>query len=180
MFRSIGRFWCRIHGAEVSSDALVHGLPRISRKSGARIILESKCTLNAAPWSNALNDGRLTVLSAADGATIHFKKNSGISSSRLIACRGITIGEGTLIGAGCLICDSDMHGLPLSGGYPIKAAAIHIGDNVFIGANCIILKGVTIGDGAVIGAHSLVNRNIPPNSMAAGNPAVVVRPHYTR
>lgn len=175
LIRSFGRFWCRLHGAEVDSTALIHGLPRISRKSGARIILESGSTLNAAPWSNALNDGRLTVLAAGPGATIHLKKNSGVSSSRIVAFRGITIGEGTLIGAGCLICDSDMHGVPLGSDHPVKTAPIRIGDHVFIGANCTILKGVTIGDGAVIGASSIVRNDIPPGVFAAGNPARVVR-----
>lgn len=98
-----------------------------------------------------------------------------MSSSRLIAYRGITVGEATLIGAGCLICDSDMHELPLGSTHPVNTAPIHIGDHVFIGANCTILKGVTIGDGAVIGAHSLVNGNIPPGALAAGTPATVKR-----
>lgn len=177
LIRSFGRFWCRLHGAEVDASALIHGLPHISRKSGANIILESHATLNAALWSNPLNDGRRTVLSAGPKAVIHFKKNSGVSSSRIVAFRGISIGEGTLIGAGCLICDSDMHEVPLGSDHPVKAAPIHIGDHVFIGANCTILKGVTIGDGAVIGANSLVNRDIPPHSLAAGNPATIIRPN---
>ena len=82
--------------------------------------------------------------------------------------------EGSLIGAGCLIFDSDMHGLPLGSDCPVKAAAIHIGERVFVGANCTILKGVRIGDGAVIGAHSLVARDIPPHTWVAGNPATAM------
>lgn len=175
LIRSLGRLWSRFHGAEVDSSALVHGFPRVSCKAGAHIILESRATLNAALWSNPLNDGRRTVLYAGPGALIHLKKESGISSSRIIAFREITIGEGSLIGAGCLICDSDMHEVPLSGNHPIKVAPIHIGDHVFIGANCTILKGVTIGDGAVIGASSVVRQDIPSGVIAAGNPAQVIR-----
>lgn len=175
LIRSFGRFWCRIHGAEVPPSALVHGLPRISRKAGARILIEEGATLNCAMWSNPLNDGRRTVLHAGPGATIHFKKQSGASSSRIVAFGGITIGKGSLIGAGCLLCDSDMHGFPLGQKHPPAVAPIHVGDGVFIGTNCTILKGVTIGDGAVIGAHSLVNRDIPPGVLAAGNPAKVIR-----
>jgi acetyltransferase-like isoleucine patch superfamily enzyme len=175
LIRFLGRLWCRLHGAEVNRSALIHGLPRISRKSGARVILESGCTLNAAPWSNPLNDGRLTVLFAGPGALIHFKKNSGASSSRIIAFKEIRIGEGSLIGSGCLICDSDMHEVPLGSGHPVKASPIQIGSQVFIGANCTILKGVTIGDGAVIGARSVVCHDIPAGSLAAGNPAKILR-----
>lgn len=77
LIRWFGRVWCRTHGAEVSGTALIHGLPRISRKAGARIMLGDHVTLNAAPWSNPLNDGRLTVLFAGPGATIHLKKTQG-------------------------------------------------------------------------------------------------------
>jgi acetyltransferase-like isoleucine patch superfamily enzyme len=50
-----------------------------------------------------------------------------------------------------------------------------IGDRVMIGANTTILPGVTIGDGAVVGAGSLVNRDIPPGAFAAGNPVRIIR-----
>ena len=175
LVRCIGRCWCRLHGAEVHASALIHGLPRVSRKPGARIILEDGSTLNTAPWSNPLNDGRLTVLAAGPGAIIHLHRNAGVSSSRLIAYQEISIGEGSLVGAGCLLCDSDMHEIPLASAHPIQVAPIHIGARVFIGANCTILKGVTIGDGAVIGASSVVRRDIPPGVLAAGNPAAVIR-----
>lgn len=138
-------------------------------------MLESGVTLNATSWSNPLNDGRRTVLFAGPGGFIRFAKNSGASTSRIIAYTEILIGEESLIGAGCLICDSDMHEVPLGCGRPTAVAPIHIGNRVFIGANCTILKGVTIGDGAVIGAGSVVTRNIPAGAMAAGNPATVRR-----
>lgn len=51
---------------------------------------------------------------------------------------------------------------------------VTIGDNVFLGVNTVILKGVTIGSNVIIGAGSLVNRDIPPNCVAAGNPARVL------
>lgn len=52
---------------------------------------------------------------------------------------------------------------------------IVIGDDVWIAANCTIGKGVTIGDGSIIAANSFVNKDIPPNSVAGGVPAVVFR-----
>jgi acetyltransferase-like isoleucine patch superfamily enzyme len=50
-----------------------------------------------------------------------------------------------------------------------------IGNNVWIAAHCFIVPGVTIGDHAVIGADSVVPKDIPPWSMAVGNPAKVIR-----
>ena len=56
-----------------------------------------------------------------------------------------------------------------------KCAPVVIGDDVFVGAKCIILKGVTIGKGAIIGAGSVVTKNIPARQIWAGNPAKFIR-----
>lgn len=55
------------------------------------------------------------------------------------------------------------------------ALPITVGDNVWFGAQCIVLPGVTIGNNTVIGAGSVVTRNIPDNVVAAGNPCRVIR-----
>ena len=55
-----------------------------------------------------------------------------------------------------------------------STGSVKIGDNVFIGFNSTILKGVTIGNNVIIGANTLVNHDIPDNSVAVGNPAKVV------
>lgn len=52
---------------------------------------------------------------------------------------------------------------------------IHIGQNVWIGSNAAILPGVSIGDNTVIGAGSVVTRDIPTNVVAVGNPCRVLR-----
>lgn len=55
-----------------------------------------------------------------------------------------------------------------------SSGKVHIGNNVFIGMNTTILKGVTIGDNVIIGANSLVNKSIPDNTVAAGNPVRII------
>jgi acetyltransferase-like isoleucine patch superfamily enzyme len=52
---------------------------------------------------------------------------------------------------------------------------VKIGDNVWIGMNAVILKGVTIGDNSVVAAGAVVTKSIAPNTIVAGNPAVVVK-----
>lgn len=54
-------------------------------------------------------------------------------------------------------------------------ADIHIGNNVWIGGGAIVLPGVTIGDNSVIGAGSVVTKDIPPNVVAVGNPCKILR-----
>jgi acetyltransferase-like isoleucine patch superfamily enzyme len=58
---------------------------------------------------------------------------------------------------------------------PLETAPVIIGDNVWIGMNAVILKGVTIGENSVVAAGSIVSKNVPPNTVVAGNPAVVVK-----
>lgn len=58
---------------------------------------------------------------------------------------------------------------------PLSSKSVHIGCNVWLGEQVCILSGVTIGDGAIVGANSVVTHNIPANSIAAGNPARVIR-----
>ena len=54
-------------------------------------------------------------------------------------------------------------------------APIVIEDDVFVGMEALILKGVTVGEGAVVGAGSVVTQDVPPRAVVAGNPAQVVR-----
>ena len=68
-----------------------------------------------------------------------------------------------------LITDTDHHPLP---GRPVaESKPIRIGADVFIGARAIVLKGSTIGDGAIIGAGAVIAGDVPPYSVAVGNPA---------
>lgn len=65
------------------------------------------------------------------------------------------------------------------GGHPATRGDVIIGSDVWIGANATILSGVHIGDGAVIGASSVVTRNVPPYGIVAGNPAKLARFRFT-
>lgn len=88
---------------------------------------------------------------------------------------GLTIGSHCAISAGTQIYTHDTVARTLSGGVsPIEQAPTRVGDRCYIGPNTIIAKGVTIGDGVVIGANSLVLGDIPSNSKAFGTPCRVV------
>lgn len=55
-----------------------------------------------------------------------------------------------------------------------------IGNDVWIGAGCIMMGGITIGDGAVIGANSFVNKDVPPFTIVAGSPARIIRQRFPK
>ena len=87
---------------------------------------------------------------------------------------GICIGDGALIGHGVVLATLN-HDLDPEKRQQLHPGAIHIGKNVWIGSNAVICAGVTIGDNSVIAAGAVVTRDIPPNVIAAGVPAKVLR-----
>lgn len=92
-----------------------------------------------------------------------------------IAATGlVSIGADCLIGTHVSIIDNGFHGLVNRHEVPAPQPVI-IGENVWIGNRAIILPGVTIGEGAVVGAGSVVTRDVPARTVVAGNPARVIR-----
>lgn len=118
--------------------------------------------------------------------------------TQLISRNGIRIGNDVIIAWNCTIYDHNSHSiyweerendvyrewecitngrhvLETKDWSGVKSAPIVIEDKAWIGMGVTVLKGVTIGEGAVIGAGSVVTHDIPPYTVAAGNPAVIVR-----
>ena len=91
---------------------------------------------------------------------------------RLYCGNQITIGERVLLGPECVIRDDDEH-VPPPG--TVRSAPITIGNDVSCAMRTIILKGVTIGDGARIAANSVVTKDVPPHTFVGGAPARVIR-----
>ncbi len=109
------------------------------------------------------------------GINIEVGKNVFINS----CCRfqdqgGIKIGEGSLIGHNTTIATLNHCFNPKTRG-DMNPAPVKIGKNVWIGSDCTILPDVTIGDGAIIGAGSVVTKDIPKNHIAVGNPAIIIK-----
>ena len=110
-------------------------------------------------------------------------------NSRLISTKNITIGNRVLIAHNVNIIDNNSHPLDAAlrhqdfvesftiGMQPhdLNAAAIVIEDDVWIGHNTTILKGVAIGQGAIIGSNSVVTKNVEPWSVHVGNPLKLVK-----
>ena len=114
-----------------------------------------------------------TRLEVAPGAELSIGKGTYLNRNTTVVCHDhVTIGRGCAISWDVVITDSDEHDWP---GLPRADAPVVIEDNVWIGCRAIILKGVTIGTGAVVAAGAIVTRDVPPRALVAGQPARVVR-----
>ena len=139
-------------------------------KLETRLLIDADSTLEV--------NGRFTVYAGADirvlkGGELTLNDGYFNDSVQLSCVKKITIGKDCAIAREVIIRDTDAH--QLAGGEHQALAEIRIGDRVWIGTRAIILKGVTIGDGAVIAAGAVVTKDIPPRSLAAGVPARVIR-----
>jgi acetyltransferase-like isoleucine patch superfamily enzyme len=93
---------------------------------------------------------------------------------RIGSAHEICIGDNCMIASNVYLTDSDWHDIynRISIG---KTAPVNIGSNVWVGDSAIVCKGVTIGKNSIIGAGAVVVDSIPPNCVAAGNPARIVK-----
>lgn len=147
-----------------------------------RIVIGDSFTFSSGNGHNPLARNLKGSIELEANAKIRIGDEVGISSACLRIYKSLTIGSRTKIGADCIFLDSDSHSLNYlerrngeTDRPRAKSKEIIIGEDVLIGARCIILKGVTIGDRSIIGAGSVVSKDIPADCIAAGNPAKVIK-----
>jgi len=115
-------------------------------------------------------DNRITVF---PGARIEIGDRALLNGTMLHAKRRITIGSDSMLGFGSRVFDADLHPLDLD--TPERIEPVEIGARVWIGSDVTVLRGVRIGDDVVVGARSVVTRDLPPRVLAVGAPAKPVR-----
>ena len=139
-----------------------HQETRILLERNAVLTVNGSFGVNAGSYIRVIAGGRLIL----DGGFI----NEG---TQITCASTIRIGKGCAIARDVVIRDFDAHTLEVPG-YEISRP-ITLGEHVWIGNRAIILKGVTIGDGAVIAAGAVVTKDVPPRCIAAGVPAKVIK-----
>lgn len=129
-------------------------------------------------------DSRIVTLEIVTnpGGVLEIGANTFINyGCSIAATERISIGSDCSIGTYVNIMDNNFHRLEPDRRYEMpESQPVTLEDNVWLGTRVIVLPGVTIGTGSVVGAGSVVTRDIPPFSLAVGTPARVIRTFTNR
>jgi len=172
-FSFLGRQYIRLCGINHLGKAVVFfGLPKVQKAKKGFLSIGDNCTFRSQATSNLIGINRPCILSIQNDAKLNIGNNCGFSGTVIGCFKEIVIEDNVRCGANTLITDSDWHLDDPRSGLP---KPIYIEDNVWLGVNVTVMKGVRIGKNSVIGANSLVTKDIPSNVIAAGNPCRVIK-----
>jgi acetyltransferase-like isoleucine patch superfamily enzyme len=175
--------WIIFYGQNIICKGFItKGVPYVSIARGGKCNIGHDFKMNNNIRGNPIGRSQRCILFVDKGAELTIGNNVGMSSTAIVCHLSIQIGNDVKIGGGVCIYDTDFHSLDPtfrsiaeSDKINTKTVPVIIKDNVFIGAHTTILKGSIIGRNAVIGACSVVTRNIPDNEIWAGNPAKKIK-----
>lgn len=160
-------------------------IPASAKVAFYKIRLAERCTLHIGPGSIVES----VIIFDRDGASVRIGERTFIGASMMACAECIEIGDDVLISWGCTIVDHNSHALGWSqrsrdvvewyhgrkDWSAVKRAAVRIENKAWLGVNATILKGVTIGEGAVVAAGAVVTRDVEAYTIVGGNPARVIR-----
>ena len=145
---------------------------------------------NIVVYGPNIHIGKNVTMVGADGyktnlTTINYGEHEGhikigdnvlvMNGVRVSSAKEIVIGDGSMLANFCYIMDSDWHDIYDRNSSPGKSLPVILEKNVWVGDSAIICKGVRIGENSVIGAGSIVRKDVPPNVVVIGNPAKIVK-----
>jgi acetyltransferase-like isoleucine patch superfamily enzyme len=162
-----GAQWYLRQATSVGPRARVYGSPSVT--NAGTMIIGDRVRLMSTVATIELAVGPRATLEIGDQVFINYGCSIG-------ATQLVRIGSRCNIGTYCIMMDNDYHSLePERRNEMPPSAPIILEDNVWLGARVIVLRGVRIGANSVIGAGSVVSKDIPPRSVAVGVPAKVTR-----
>lgn len=173
-----GRIVMKTHGVTLGKRCEFYGLPIILKHPDSTITIMDDVVLCSHSAYTDLGVNHPVILKTLrEAAAIYIDSGAGLSGTTICAAKKVHIGKDALIGANVAIFDTDFHAKePNNRRYnknpnQIAAKEVCIQDNVFIGTNVLICKGVTIGSNSIIGAGSVVVKDVEASKIYAGNPA---------
>jgi acetyltransferase-like isoleucine patch superfamily enzyme len=170
-------FWRR-RGVILGRGIVWCGAPIVSLAPQSTIQIGERCAMCSRSSQTALGVNHPIVLRTLQpGAELRIGDSARMSGTTICAAERVVVGDRCVIGANVTIVDTDFHSLDAAirskpeDGQSARTKAVEIGNDVFIGGGSFILKGVKIGDRAVVGTASVVTREVPADAIVAGNPA---------
>jgi acetyltransferase-like isoleucine patch superfamily enzyme len=150
-----------------------NGLPIFRRLPKSSITVGDACVFTSSSRYNLIGVNHPAILATlSHEAVITIGHHCGFSGTTIGCMKRITIGNHVRCGSNTVITDTDWH---RDDPRTTPDEEVFIQDNVWLGLNVTVLKGVTIGENSIIATGSIVTRSIPPNVIAAGVPAKVIR-----
>jgi acetyltransferase-like isoleucine patch superfamily enzyme len=152
-------------GTERSSFKGWAGRTKLYMRENSRLVLHGMNQIGRGSLVWILEDGCIEI--GGGGFTA--------GNNMLIAKESVKIGKNCQIAFGATISDHDFHRTYTDGVENPETAPVEIGDWVWIGMNATVLKGVTIGDGAIVAAGAVVTTDVPAHAMVGGVPAKILK-----
>lgn len=160
-------------GVEIGKHCSFKGYPIFRILPQSKIKIGNNCTFNSSKSSNLIGVHTPCILSTSKKrGHIIIGNNCGFSGTVIRSAGNIQLGDNVRCGANTVIYDNDGHSSDPRSGID---KPIVIGNNVWLGYGVKVLKGVTIGENSLIGAGSIVTKDIPANVVAAGIPCKVIK-----
>jgi acetyltransferase-like isoleucine patch superfamily enzyme len=173
--------WLKAQGVVVGKRFVSQIRPFVRLHPGSVISLGDDCAMHNGTGQNVAGVTHTTVLATTTSrARIEIGRNVGLSGAILVAAQSIQVEDDVRFGVNVRVYDNDFHPMDFhermrDNQQATQCAPVVIGRGAWIGADALILKGVVIGDFAVVGARSVVTKSIPRCSVYAGNPARFIK-----
>lgn len=169
------------HRISLGKNIRIKGRVNYHIVQNSKLLIGNNVLVNSSNYKYHVNmHSPVKLIADGENSIIEIGDNTRIHGTCIHAKNKIVIGRNCLIAANCQIIDSNAHELlmetpesrlsSIDFGKPIL-----IGDNCWIGMNSIILPGVSIGDGAVIAAGSIVTKDVQEKTIVGGNPAKLIK-----
>lgn len=170
----VARVRLRARGCRIGPGLRVRGRLDLYVHEDARVEVGAACRINSGFRGNAVGGFRRVGIWVARGAHLRIGDGVGMSGCTIVCTNGVTIESDVMIGGDTQIYDTDFHPTRPDARLqrlPPGSAKVILRRRCFIGGHSIILKGVEIGEDAVVGAGSVVTKSVPAGEIWAGNPA---------
>ena len=169
-----------LNGISIPKNLNVRGVMKVNITRRGKVTIGENMAVNSGNNHNIIGRQQKTTFWVEGKLTIG--NNVGMSSTAIICNHEIEIGNNVTIGGNTVIYDTDFHSLDASARNNkfsdkknAKWGKVTLKENVFIGSHVTILKGVTINVNSIIGACSVIAKDIPANEIWAGNPAKFIK-----